>query len=283
MIEVSDKFNMVDMGGIDIVKSQGITVDGLFTRLLNAIQQCRYSLLYNWYFAEISIAPTPVELVFDGEKVIINELISIMSDDAVHVTSLEIPAVIRPLSVGENGIFTPPTGVDGFSPVNVNVPQPAPVIQSLSVTENDVYEAPQGVDGFNPVTVNVTTESEYFSRLSPTEYDFDSGGYVGSDGIWYVSGGDGTKVDIYQVEVNKWYTVFLGEFFGNRFRVAFFSSNPAEATANLSGVAIGDIIPRAYASSNAYYAQSNGYIAIGKCNDNTSGISTYAFEISNLV
>lgn len=121
MIEVADKFNMVDMGGIDVIESQGAAVEGLFNRLLNSIQQCRYSLLYNWRFADIEIVPTPVELVFDGEKVVINDLISIASDDVVHIASLENPPVIQSLSVDENGIYTPPGGVDGYSPVIVDV------------------------------------------------------------------------------------------------------------------------------------------------------------------
>lgn len=33
---------------------------------------------------------------------------------------------------------------------------PEPVIESLSVTENGTYEAPSGVDGYSPVTVNVS-------------------------------------------------------------------------------------------------------------------------------
>lgn len=134
MIEVADKFNMVDMGGIDILKSQGVKVEGLFTRLLNSIQNCKYTLLYNWYFAEISIVPSPVELVFDGEKVLINELITVTSDNVVHVDSLEIPIYppLRTLSVAENGVFDPPEGIYGFDKVSVNVPIPLPEYQPVS-------------------------------------------------------------------------------------------------------------------------------------------------------
>ncbi len=148
-----DIFNMVDMGGIDVAKAQGEKVDGLFLRLLNSIQNCRYSVLCNWLFAEIPIVPTYVELVFDGEQVSINDLITVTSDDIVHIHSIEGEPVIHPLSVAENGIFTPQTGVDGFSPVNVNVPEP--VIQPLSVTENGFFVPPEGVTGYSPITVNV--------------------------------------------------------------------------------------------------------------------------------
>lgn len=35
----------------------------------------------------------------------------------------------------------------------------APVIEALSVTENGTYTAPAGVDGYSPVTVNVPTQT----------------------------------------------------------------------------------------------------------------------------
>lgn len=89
MIEVADKFNMVDMGGIDAAKAQGQKVDGLFLRLLNSIQNSKYTCLYNWFFAEIPIVPTYVELVFDGDKISINNLIFILSDDTVRIYTLE--------------------------------------------------------------------------------------------------------------------------------------------------------------------------------------------------
>ena len=123
MLEPIDKFNIVDMGGIDVVKSQGLRVEGLFTRLLNSIQNCKYTLLTNWNFAEIPIVPTYVELVFDDEEVKINDLISVTSEDIVRVYSLEKPVepVTTELIVAENGTYVPEEGVDGFSKVYVNV------------------------------------------------------------------------------------------------------------------------------------------------------------------
>lgn len=62
--------------------------------------------------------------------------------------------VIQPLNVTENGSYEVPEGVDGYNPVNVNVPSEA-VTEGLSVTTNGTYTPPSGVDGYNPVTVNV--------------------------------------------------------------------------------------------------------------------------------
>ncbi len=61
--------------------------------------------------------------------------------------------VINELNVVENGIYTPPSGVDGFAPVNVNIPDP--ILESLNVTENGIYTPPSNVYGFNEVVVNV--------------------------------------------------------------------------------------------------------------------------------
>lgn len=107
--------------------------------------------------------------------------------------------VLEPLSVTENGDYTPGAGVDGFnavhvavpgatlttksitqngtynasqddadgySSVTVNVPGGA-TIEPLTVTQNGTYTPPSGVDGYAPVTVNVSGGGG--SRL-PAEY-----------------------------------------------------------------------------------------------------------------
>ena len=61
---------------------------------------------------------------------------------------------IKPLSVTANGSYESPEGVDGYNPVNVNVPSEA-VTEGLTVTSNGTYTPPSGVDGFNPVSVSV--------------------------------------------------------------------------------------------------------------------------------
>lgn len=154
---VPNKFSMVDLDGIDIVESQGVEIPGLYQKLVNAIAQCRYQVIYNWKFDSILIPPSYVEMELDGSEIKINENISVSNSDIVYIHSLEIHIlpVINELSVTENGEYRVPEGVDGFNPITVDVPSVLPVIESKTITENGIYNAPAGIDGFNPVVVNV--------------------------------------------------------------------------------------------------------------------------------
>ena len=162
---VPDKFNMVDMGGIDLIMMQGEEVSGLYDRLVESITQCRYQCLYNWLFDGVIIPPTYVELeVNENDEVVINEGVTVTSDDVIHIYSIEPPAPepeIIPLLAEENGVYSVPTGKDGFNPVTVDVPSYTPVIQSKTITENGIYTAPSGVDGFSPVEVNVSDTYDF--------------------------------------------------------------------------------------------------------------------------
>ena len=100
--------------------------------------------------------------------------------------------VIQPLTVTQNGRYDAPAGVDGFNPVDVNVPDrydegykdgskdgydegytdgEAAVkakIQSKTITKNGTYyAADDGLYGFDPVIVNVPA-SETGYTLPPT-------------------------------------------------------------------------------------------------------------------
>lgn len=159
---VPDKFNMVDMGGIDLIMMQGEAVPGLYDKLMAAISNCRYQCLYNWMFNGVLIPPTYVQIEVDDGEVYLNEGVSVTSDDVIHIYSIE-PAPpepeIIPLLAEENGVYNVPTGKDGFNPVTVDVPSYTPVINPLTVTENGIYTPTSGVDGFSPVTVNVSSGS----------------------------------------------------------------------------------------------------------------------------
>ena len=164
---VPDKFNMVDMGGIDLIMMRGEEVPGLYMRLVESIARCRYQCLYNWLFDGVVIPPTYVELrIGDEDEVIINEGITVTDDDAIHIYSIEpgpdppVPEPeIIPLLAEENGVYNVPAGKDGFNPVTVNVPSYTPVINPLAITENGIYTPSSGVDGYSPVTVNVSGSS----------------------------------------------------------------------------------------------------------------------------
>ena len=156
---VPDKFNMVDLGGIDLIMMQGEAVPGLYDKLMAAISNCRYQCLYNWLFDGVLIPPTHVQLEDVDGEVFLNEGVSVTSDDVIHIYSVEpgpVDPEIIPLLAEENGVYNVPSGKDGFNPVTVDVPSYTPVIGPITITENGTYTAPSGVDGYSPVTVNVS-------------------------------------------------------------------------------------------------------------------------------
>lgn len=60
--------------------------------------------------------------------------------------------IIEEKNITENGTYTAPEGVDGFSPVNVNV---TPNLVEQVCSHNDTYLPPEGADGFSKVEVDV--------------------------------------------------------------------------------------------------------------------------------
>ena len=64
-------------------------------------------------------------------------------------------AVIESITITQNGITTAPSGVDGYSPITVEVAAPAINLQNKSVSANGTYTADQGYDGLGQVVVNV--------------------------------------------------------------------------------------------------------------------------------
>lgn len=177
---VPDKFNMVDMEGIDIITSQGEVVEGLYQKLVESITQCRYQCLYNWKFDGILIPPTYVEMDIVDDVVWINEGVSVDEEDVIRIYSLE-PPVPEPrllaLAVSANGDYLPPADYDGFSSVNVSVPEP--VFDLLRATANGTYQPPQGVDGYASVEVAVPTPEPVLTILSVTS----NGTYTPQPGV----------------------------------------------------------------------------------------------------
>ena len=62
---------------------------------------------------------------------------------------------VTDLNVTENGTYTAPAG-SAYSPVNVEVPAPAPNLEDITITENGTYQASEGYDGIGTATVNIT-------------------------------------------------------------------------------------------------------------------------------
>lgn len=76
---------------------------------------------------------------------------------AQQVKDIPYP-VVEEITITENGKYSAPSGIDGFSKVVVDIPEtvcPTPVIEALTINYNGTYTAPSGIDGYSPITVSV--------------------------------------------------------------------------------------------------------------------------------
>ena len=103
----------------------------------------------------------------------------------------DIPAVINPLSITENGTYTAPSGVDGYSPVTVNVATPAPALEEITITENGEYTPTSPNVGFSKATVNVppSLPNEYLESEWDLLHCNSSVGFYNSVKNVYLTGG----------------------------------------------------------------------------------------------
>ena len=178
-------YKFVDFGGTDLSEKNGLVVEGIYQRIIDALNRCGEVVLYNWFFASIPIAPSYCTIEVRIDCIIVNGVIEIQDDDTVWVESLipppPDPPVIEPISLNSNGTYYVPEGVDGFNPVTVDVPPPdPPVIQPISVDSNGTYYVPEGVAGFNPVTVAVPEVSLPPFAIYDAKYSAKSFGMFGS-------------------------------------------------------------------------------------------------------
>ena len=78
--------------------------------------------------------------------------------------------IIEPLSVTENGTYTAPSGVDGYSPIEVNVPIPDGYIVpsgTKTITENGTHDARE----YESVAVNVPIPEGYIKPSGTLNID----------------------------------------------------------------------------------------------------------------
>ena len=78
-------------------------------------------------------------------------------------------AVIEGLTITSNGTYTAGAGVDGYSPVEVDVPAPEFVTETLSVSVNNTYYPGEGVNGFSQVVVDVPQSVTGYTEKDLTE------------------------------------------------------------------------------------------------------------------
>lgn len=171
-------YNMVDMGGIDLAEANGTVVDGLYAKIVEAVNTCGDVVLYNWKFAGIEISPQHTSILM-GDPIIISGAVQVTAQDEVTVPGINPGSlVLVPLEVSENGRYDPSDyDADGFSEVGVAIPGPS--LTTLTVSENGTFLPPVGYAGFNEVTVAVSGGGasagvqSYLEQIAP-KY---SGGY----------------------------------------------------------------------------------------------------------
>lgn len=186
-------YNMVDMGGIDLAEANGTVVEGLYSKIVEAVNACGDVVLYNWKFAGIEIAPQHTSILL-GDPITINGAVQVTEQDLVTVPGINPdpppPLVLVPLSVTENGQFSPQYyDADGFSQVDVEVPIPAP--------------------------------GKYLEVIP--DYLGLSAGFLGQAGSFEKWTAVTNYVEYATLSEGK-YIVCIGETVGNRFRAALFPS-----------------------------------------------------------
>ena len=154
----------------------------------------------------------------------------------------------------------------------------------MNIIENGVYDTTTK----NEVTVTVVPPFEvvdkYVSDLQR--------GYVGS-GVFYYNLENLSRCDVWRVTANDKYIVMLGGVVSNRFRAMFTVDDVTTVTSNVTGTLIGTDVsdPTPYtikgvaisnydANIEPFTAPSNGYIVVGKTNQDILDIPCYLIKLT---
>ncbi len=89
--------------------------------------------------------------------------------DGYSPVEVDVQPSLQSKSTSENGTITPDEGYYGLSTVTVNVPDIPAVTESLTVSVNNTYYPGQGVDGFSMVVVDVPQSVTGFTQKDITE------------------------------------------------------------------------------------------------------------------
>lgn len=139
-------YKFVDFAGTDLSEINGLVVEGIYQRIIDALNSCGEVVLYNWYFASIPVAPSYCSIEVRTDYIMVNEIIEIRDDDTVWVESLippepepPPPPVLVQLTALSNGQYFPESyDADGFSEVNVLVPSSGFVRSGTTVPDSSL-------------------------------------------------------------------------------------------------------------------------------------------------
>lgn len=154
-------YHMVDMGGIDLAEANHTVVEGIFSKIEDALDDTRVLVLYNMYFAKIRIPPSYCNIDVEGGSIYVNDSIEVSANDEITVIGVPPPLEpVIPLSVDDNGVYSIEPPQSGYNPVTVNLQ-----LSELSVDENGTYLPDDPVRGFSKVAVDVQGASNYLLIL----------------------------------------------------------------------------------------------------------------------